>query len=352
MLYGVRRNRRERGRYLKQTSRDVFFAAEIEDAERRRGLASAMSAVDDEGFPAGADERCRRHRVPVKDEESGEVLREKVVALRRQQDHLQASSPSLLHSSSSWKTLHTQFPLVREHQRFGGFRIQDALRACGGDLKLRRKSLLYRRGLQDLVSPGFQTCVYLEGGVPVRRVIRPTKDIIPDCVYGRRQIFRVPKESLPPEQREKTKRSPKTICVSIWEEFLYGKSVLNHSIKTGDEIPGATDSLYKYLGRYLSKSAIDILMYTIFFLLYFASCCIYNMFWELGSYILFSSHLQIHQRAYDNKIDVEFTGSSFQGPAYVFVRNWCAHCVQRDREKIMFRLMKKMKADIIANKER
>lgn len=295
---------------------------------------------------------------PRKDFENGEFVSNRVIVLRK------APQPPPLpriNCSIDRRIQHILFPLVKEHQQFGNFRIQNAdaesfrihdaiLGESSNKVRLRKGSMVYRRGLQGAVNPTRQTCVYMERGVPVRRVVsstgsNPCHGVQSPSIYKKNHIFRVPVESLPENHNEKPVRSPQTVCVNIWEEFMFGKNIVNR-YTNGQDSPSVTERIRTYLQYLLPTDIIDYLLYTIYFIILFFSCMAYNMFWELGTYMLFASHLQIHSESYEKNIDVDFTGSIFQGPMYVFVRTWCEHCQQKEREKIMFRLMKKMKLDI------
>ncbi|XP_042230787.1 uncharacterized protein LOC121872180 [Homarus americanus] len=303
--------------------------------------------VDHEGFPKVVDAEKVTLGYPQKDSESGELVRDKVVILRRPRH------PALFHTHSltTRNTIPSSFMLMKEQKKFGGFRIQDFTRGPA-KFKLRQGSMRYQR---KPVGPTFQTRVCMERGVPVSYTTTrtPHTDLIsPEEVPGVRRIFRVPCESLPSDQSEKPLRNPKVICVSIWEEFLYGTSVLDVMTGHGGEEPdGPIGVLRAHLKRYLSATVIDMLVLSVYFTLYFLSCLAYNDFWELGLYMLLANHLQIHEKAYKRKMRIDFTGSAFQGPAYVCVRTWCQHCIEKDREKVMFGLMKKMKADIRGTSE-
>ncbi|XP_045595560.1 uncharacterized protein [Procambarus clarkii] len=305
--------------------------------------------VDSEGFPKPAASKGDITRQDQRDEENGEILKERVITLRR--GHRAAA----LHSLCSRTNVTQPYHLLEDHKRIGCFRIQD-FTDNNGKWKLRCGDMKYLRPPDGFKSRSFQTCLKLEGGVPVsytttrKTFLGPSMDILSTENCRRNQIFRVPVESLPQNQTEKPLRDPEAFCVNIWEEFLFGKSILGDNKEEDvDEDSGPLGKLHVFLRRYMSTSCINILTYAIYFVIYFASCCSYNMFWQLGTYILLASHLQIHERAYDKKIKLEFTGSSFQGPAYVFVRSWCQHCIQRDTQKVMMSLMKKMKADINAS---
>ncbi|KAK8734085.1 hypothetical protein OTU49_006011 [Cherax quadricarinatus] len=274
-----------------------------------------------------------------RDEESGELARQRIIILRRHPRTLEMN-----HSFPSRTKLRAGSHLLEDHQRFGSFRIQDFIDGLGNLNFIRQPP-------DDLRSSSFQTCIKLKKGVPVSYTTclspsEPSLGIVSSITSGGKHIFRVPVESLPSNQSDKPTKNSETICINIWEEFLFGKSVLDCGQENETTKPGPLGELNAFLSQYFSKTFVSFLACTIYFVIYFASCCAYNMFWQLGCYILLASHLQIHERAYDKKVNIEFTGSCFQGPTYIFVRNWCQHCVQKDNEKVMLNLMKKMKADI------
>lgn len=297
----------------------------------------------------GAEERdeerwTRSVEAEERDEESGELVRQRIITLRRPPRTLEMN-----HSFPSRTKLRIGSHLLEDHQRFGSFRIQDFIDGLG-NLNFRQRSLRCGQS-DDLRSSSFQTCIKLKEGVPVSYTTclspsEPSLGIVSSITSGGKHTFRVPVESLPSNQSDKPTKNSETICINIWEEFLFGKSVLDCGQENETTKPGPLGELNAFLSQYFSKTFVSFLACTIYFVIYFASCCAYNMFWQLGCYILLASHLQIHERAYDKKVNIEFTGSCFQGPTYIFVRNWCQHCVQRDNEKVMLNLMKKMKADI------
>ncbi|MPC22793.1 hypothetical protein E2C01_015820 [Portunus trituberculatus] len=321
---------------------------------RMRQLPKGTTLVDGEGFPQGMAVTS----VDGRDKESGELITTKIQYLRKRLDlRLSPRIDSLL----SADLLH---PRLSEGRKFSGFRIQQFTRGRAWEGPWHGSSI---RNL----GPQLQTCVHMKGGAPVhytRRPIdprQPSLDVVRRNDYSVRQAFRVPKESLPKASIEQPLRNKNTICINIWEEFLFGKSVISSfADRTGpnngqgekegqqeaeeEELEdGIITYVRKSLGQLLPKFVVDLLVYTAYFLIFFASCVGYNMFCELGCYILLAQHLKIHEKAYEKKLDVEFTGSIFQGPLYALTRNWCEHCNERDRGLVMRRLMKKMKADIL-----
>ncbi|XP_063597617.1 uncharacterized protein LOC134774202 [Penaeus indicus] len=305
---------------------------------------------DEEGFPA-SPLGPSFPSLPSRDGESGEILGDKVVALRRAPE-----SPRRLRLRPGVPRDRSQpghYSLLKQHQQFSGFRIRDALAQQGG-LRLRKGSMTYSRGAAPLLQPQYQIRVEMEGGVAVRQTAFPKGPRQWHEEWGQvrfRPPFRVPRESLPESQICLPIRKPDEICVNIWEEFLLGTSVLRKNGKHIVDEQTWLKDIRRHLERILPKILVDMLLYTTFFVLFFMSCLTYNMFWQLGCYILLRGHLSIHERAYENGIDLEFTGSVFQGPAYACVRTWCQHCIHKENAKVISRLMKKMKSDILTFKK-
>lgn len=332
-------------RYCKEESRSektlqttAFFLRS--SAGMRQLPQESPPFVDGEGFPQGTEVGLADRR----DQESGELLCTKVMCVRKRPEF--RVSPRIQSYLSSKE-------LYRSHgdgRQFSGFRIpqfhSDRMRVC-------------RPGRpKNLVGPQLQTCVYLEGGMPVHYTRRPLDPHGPSLGVVRRhdgsvrEAFRVPKDSLPKATDEQPFRNPNTLYVNIWEEFIFGKSVIPKS-KTSRahvrevEEEGCFKFIHRILSSFLPKFAVDLLTYIVYFFLFFVSCVGYNMFCDLGCYILFAQHLKIHERADEEKLEVVFTGSLFQGPLYAMTRNWCEHCNQRERAKVMWKLMRKMKTDIL-----
>lgn len=305
--------------------------------------------MDDEGFPQSMVAKGR-------DKESGELVTTKIQYIRKR--------PELRLSPRIDSFLSADVLHLSEGRKFSSFRIQQFTRRRAWeepwDVSGRRRNL----------GPQLQTCVYLKGGSPVHYTRKPlyshnpSLDVVSRENYAVRPTFRVPKASLPEASPEQTHRNPNTICVNIWEEFLFGKSVITPrygQTRQGSEEENREDEeeeeddegpinyVRRVLSHLLPKFVIDLMVYTTYFLIFFASCVGYNMFCELGCYILLAQHLKIHEKAYEKKVDVMFTGSIFQGPLYALTRNWCEHCSERERGKVMRNLMGKMKADILSH---
>lgn len=295
--------------------------------------------MDGEGFPQGTEVVLAKRR----DQESGELLSTKVTCLRK---HPEFRMSPRIQSYLSSNDFHRS-------PRFSGFRIpqfpSDRVRIC-------------RRGRpKNLMGPQLQTCVYLEGGTPVHYTRKPLDPHGPSLGVVRRhdgsvrEAFRVPKDSLPQATAEQPFLNPNTFCVNIWEEFIFGESVIPKKNVTKrsrahvreDEVEGFLKYIRRVLSSFLPKFTVDLLTYIVYVFLFFFSCVGYNMYCELGCYILLAQHLKIHERADKEQLDVVFTGSLFQGPLYALTRNWCEHCNQRERAKVMMKLMKKMKTDIL-----
>ena len=305
-----------------------------------RQLPKDKLLVDDEGFPQGTAAKG----VDGRDNESGELIVTKIQYIRKRPElRVSPRIDSLL----SADLFH---PRLSEGRRFSGFRIQKFTRrsAYGGPWDGGNGPRSHGRQIQ--------TCVYMKGGEPVHYTRRPldphepTLGLVRREDYAVRQVFRVPRENLPQTPKEQPLRKPNTLCVNIWEEFLYGNSVIKtrqRNEEEEEEDEGLINYVRRILSRILPKFMIDLLVYITYFLLFFASCLGYNMFCELGCYILLAQHLKIHEKAYEKKIDVAFTGSIFQGPLYVLTRSWCEHCSERDRAEVIMKLMIKMKSDIL-----
>lgn len=311
-----------------------------------RQLPNDVTLVDDEGFPKAVVTDGR-------DKESGELLTTKIQYIRKR--------PKLRLSPEIDSLLSADVLHFGEGRRFRGFRIQQFTRGSAwkepwyGNTRLRN------------LEPQLQTCVHLKGGSPVHYTRKPlyphnpSRDVVRRAEYAVRPSFRVPKASLHQTAPEQPYRNPNTVCVNIWEEFLFGKSVIsprydqtrqgseetNREEAQEEEDEGPVNYIRRVLGYFLPKFLIDIIVYTAFFLIFFASCVGYNNFCELGCYILLAQHLKIHEKAYEKKVDVVFTGSIFQGPLYALTRNWCEHCSERERGQVIRNLMRKMKADIL-----
>ncbi|XP_047501311.1 uncharacterized protein LOC125047205 [Penaeus chinensis] len=306
---------------------------------------------DEEGFPA-SPLGSSFPSLPSRDGESGEILGDKVVALRRAPEE----SPRRLRLRPGVPRERNQpghYSLLKQHQQFSGFRIRDALAQQGG-LRLRKGSMTYSRRPVPMLQPEYQMCVQMEGGVPVRQTAFPK---VPRQWHEEwdqvrfRPPFRVPRESLPGSQRALPSRKRDRVHVSIWEEFLLGTKVFKKNGKCIiNEQNMIISSIKQFLRRFLSRKISDVVMIFIYFLSVVLPCVTYNNYLEFIGYILLHGHLKLHESAYSNNIDLDFTGSVFQGPGYICVRSWCKHCTLKDDIKVFNSLMKKMKADILTAK--
>ncbi|KAK7079487.1 hypothetical protein SK128_017495 [Halocaridina rubra] len=258
----------------------------------------------------------------VKDGENGEITKGKIIILRRQSEHhMPSSSPSriLYRSPFPNSTSH-----LRERQLYRGCRIRDALdRLKRGQ----RCQLPYGLSYEEFVK-----LAYRESSTE-------------------KTLFRIPPSSLSTSGNDQSKINPKAVCISIWSEFYFGTSVLDEHVKyTAVQrvwYERFMEILYRGLQQWCSETILTWILYTVFFFAYFYSLLVYNMFLELIFLILLKRHLRIHERAYEHNLNIIFTGSVFQGPAYSCVRTWCCHCTQLDHSKIVLKLMKKMKKDIL-----
>ncbi|XP_042868316.1 uncharacterized protein LOC122250773 isoform X2 [Penaeus japonicus] len=301
---------------------------------------------DEEGFPT-SPLGSSFPSLPSRDSENGEILGDSMVALRRPPEE----SPRRLRLHSDLSRRRNQpghYSLLNQHQQFSGFRIRDALAQKEG-LRLRKGCMTYRRGAAPLMQPQYLMCVQMKNGAPVGQSA--------EQLYGQwsevrlRPPFRVPRESLPKSQPALPCRKPNTLCVNIWEEFIFGTSALkkkgNYSINEENVV---IEKMRKFLEGFLSKRMANLVMFVLYFLFYFISCCTYNNYLEAALCLLFHGHLRLHECAYENNINLDFTGSLFEGPAYVWVRGYCQHCIHKENVKVFDCQMKKMKIDIMAMK--
>ncbi|XP_037797999.1 uncharacterized protein LOC119593108 [Penaeus monodon] len=303
---------------------------------------------DEEGFPA-SPLGPSFPSLPSRDGESGEVLGDKVVALRRAPEE----PPRRLRLRPGVPRERNQpghYSLLKQHQQFSGFRIRDALAQQGG-LRLRKGSMTYSRGAVPLVQPQYQMCVQMEGGVAVRQTALPKGPRQWHEEWGQvrfRPPFRVPRESLSEPQPALPSRKRDRVHVNIWEEFLLGTKVFKKNGKyIINEQSMIINSIKQCLERVVSTTVCDVVICFIYFICAFLPCLTYNNYMELLGYILLHGHLKLHEYAYNSNIDLDLTGSVFQGPGYIWVRFWCQHCTHKENIKVFDSLMKKMKSDIL-----
>ncbi|XP_047501039.1 uncharacterized protein LOC125047043 [Penaeus chinensis] len=306
---------------------------------------------DEEGFPA-SPLGSSFPSLPSRDGESGEILGDKVVALRRAPEE----SPRRLRLRPGVPRERNQpghYSLLKQHQQFSGFRIRDALAQQGG-LRLRKGSMTYSRRPVPLLQPEYQMCVQIEGGVPVRQTAFPKVPRQWHEEWGQvrfRPPFRVPRESLPGPQRALPSRKRDRVPVSIWEEFLLGTKVFKKNGKNIiNEQSMIINSVQRNLEKVASSTMCDVIICLLYFICAFLPCFTYNNCLELLGYILLHGHLKLHEYAYNSNIDLDLTGSVFQGPGYIWVRFWCQHCTHKESIKVFDSLMKKMKTDILIAK--
>ncbi|XP_063609668.1 uncharacterized protein LOC134783658 [Penaeus indicus] len=304
---------------------------------------------DEEGFPE-SPLGPSFPSLPSRDGESGEILGDKVVALRRAPE-----SPRRLRLRPGVPRDRSQpghYSLLKQHQQFSGFRIRDALAQQGG-LRLRKGSMTYSRGAAPLLQPQYQMRVEMEGGVAVRQTF-PKGPRQWHEEWGQvrfRPPFRVPRDSLPESQRALPSRKRDRVHVSIWEEFLLGtKSIKKNGKCIINEQSMIINSLQQNLEKVVSSMMCDVVICLIYLICAFLPCLTYNHYMELLGYILLHGHLKLHEYAYDSNIDLDLTGSVFQGPGYIWVRFWCQHCTHKESIKVFDSLMTKMKADILTAK--
>lgn len=260
-----------------------------------------------------------------RDSESGEMTKDKVIVLRRKPLH----SPSPRPLKNYRNLIPSSYPLIEEHQRFTGCRIQDMMKR----MKQRQ---------------GNAWCQYPSGMPSAGHFV----NLVRHDRYPKKGLFRVPSEILSNEITKESRNNSNVIYISIWEEFIQGTAVLSKYTKAvADEEYGFTLTIRRHLENFVPSFALDALIYTLYFCIYFVSIILYNNFLELFLYMLCAVHMMIHEKAYANNIDIAFSGSIFQGPAFAFVRFWCQHCQQKETEKVVCSLMKGMKRDILARRQ-
>ncbi|XP_064092150.1 uncharacterized protein LOC135205458 [Macrobrachium nipponense] len=262
---------------------------------------------------------------PVKrDVENGEFLTEKVVILRKRPSR---SSGKLTEFRKNFGNGNRDsYPLIREHQLFRRFRVQDTLNRLKCMKRNKPMSEIEMMYHQDLINS------------------------LRKFHYSEKPPFRVPSESFS-GVRAAESASSKIVSISRWEEFLYGVMAVEYCSKPDLHRKYRPAVIpYGFLRQYLPDRVLDLIIYALFFMVYFCSVSFYNNYLQLAGYILLATHLQIHLEAYEKNINIRFTGSCFQGPAFACVTSWCDHCQQKERERIVNNLMKKMKTDIVGRK--
>lgn len=312
----------------------------------------------------GEETRAGFRRETKRDIENGEVIESKVCVIRKPAPSKQRTFRITNGAISNRNMSLMPYSLVKEQQRFsdggtGGFRIHNMIHN-GGGLRLRKRGdLVYKRNVDFPAFPMFQTRIQLERGVVVRRTTEPAKPVHPSLgIVARRksnldgrEIFHVPEHSLPPGHFDDMVKDPHTISINIWQEFLYGRSVLkDHMPEQRTKNDWTANKIRLFLESFIPATVVNTLLYSAFFVVYFFAACFYNNYVELMTYILLLDHLKIHERANATNVNVEFNGSMFQGPLYALLRNWCEHCNQKERAKVVTSLMKKMKEDITGGK--
>lgn len=261
----------------------------------------------------------------MKDEESGEVLQQEVVTLRR--------NPV------------TEWERSQGHPRaLRLFRIKDAL--LESDLRVRDRS-------QSQGRPGSDShhvwCAHCTQGDP-QAVWAEHYSPAQYSSIRRRTVFRIPAKYLTNVHAEDSAKDPGIITVSIWQEFIHGTSVLEQYRSPEDKYErNLYNSILHHLHGYLPYGCIAFLSWLFFLFMYFGVCCNCTIILELACWLKFMAHLEIHQQAYKSKLNVIFNGSAFQGPCYILLRWHCEHCTQKEREKVVNNLMKKMKIDILGS---
>lgn len=282
-------------------------------------LCPAVPEWDEEGFPLALGQFP--HTVQNgPDEESGEWVQEEVFVLRKLP---QESSSSNSRQRLVQETLHIHWPLVQRQNVFRGY-AQGVLLRLNDDLARARGTTHAPRSLITLHQSDLEA-------------------------FKTRPMFQVPPEILNDLSQEPSGPTrTKIYYISIWKEFIYGPSVLmlERRCLTHRELNGIKPLTFR-LGKIFNRRFVDLSLYVFFFGICFLYCLIFHDILEIGLNMLYVSHLSIHLLANSSNIEVVFTGSFFQGPAYAFIRLLCQHCAQRENAKVMRRHMVKMRQDIM-----
>lgn len=275
---------------------------------------------DEEGFPLALGNFVQATQY-TQDEENGEWVQEEVFVLR----HLPMDTSSRPGSRPRLvqEMIHIQWPLVERRQVLQGYTHDVVLGLNGG--------LARAQGTKHTQHSLFEVH---QSDLEALRT-RPMFQIPPEILYG------LPHEASSPSKT-------KIYHISIWKEFIYGPSVvmLERRCLTHRELDDIKPLTFR-LGKFFSRTFVDWSLYMFFFAICFLYCSIYHDILELGLYLLYGSHLSIHMLADSSNIEVVFTGSFFQGPAYAFIRLLCQHCAQEENAKVMQRHMAKMRRDIM-----
>lgn len=274
----------------------------------------------------------------MKDEESGEILLEEVVALRRNPQR-----SSYLPGDDLDRVAERE--RSRRHSRaLRIFRIKDAL--LESDLRLREGIRTSRGGRSD---PHRSWCAHCSQGDPQAVWSEYYGPVQADSIR-RSTLFRIPTKYLTNIHAADPRKDSSIITVSIWQEFLHGTSVLEQYRSPEDKYEhNLYNSILHHLHRYLPYGCVAFLSWVFFLFMYFGVCCNCTVILELACWLKFMAHLEIHQQAYKSKLNVIFNGTAFQGPCYILLRWHCEHCTQKEREKVVNNLMKKMKMDILGS---
>ncbi|XP_066969159.1 uncharacterized protein [Macrobrachium rosenbergii] len=269
------------------------------------------------GFMSDSEQQGEDGRLQ-RDTESGETLGNPVVILRK----MSPKAPTINFEHHSLHERRIPPPLIQEHRLHRHFRIKEALRLAklyGHFTKGPKNFGKKGRGSAKIPLAAAEAC-------------RNNTDSLPG-----------PEENFDGRQHQKLDRE---VLVNIWEEFRYGSSVLN--VKSSTPIThGGCEWARPFLANLLPKPVVDLILYILFFSVYFLSCCLYNNYLELGCYLLYDLHLRLHENAEKYYIKVKFIGSPFQGPMYCIIRMLCQHCHHYESNKVVLKLMKKMKQDVV-----
>lgn len=278
-------------------------------------LCPAGPEWDEEGFPLALGEFGPATRNGL-DEENGEWVKEAVCVLRHlPQDTSSCPSPS---SRLVQEMVQIHWPLQR----------RNVFRGYAQDVLLRLNNDLAREHTRDSL------CKLHQNDLEALKT---------------RRMFQIPPEILKDQPGEAPRpMKTKIYYISIWKEFIYGPPVLmlERQCLTHREL-GCIKPLTFSLAKFFNRTIVDWSLHLLFFAICFVYCLIFHDILEVGLNLLYVSHLSIHMLANSSNIEVKFTGSFFQGPAYAFIRLLCQHCAQEENAKVMRRHMVKMKQDIM-----
>lgn len=309
---------------------------------------SSLPWIDLEGYPGALSDMT-----PGPDRESGEVVTTEVVVLRRYQGlHSSTSHPAASSSvaTTNKKALQKSSAGNSDQQTFKTFRTDSQQKRITFGRKHRVENFVSGR---ERANYRPQRSVDITRGLSYERRMaysRGRQRISVDAESGQccrtSPMFRVPAECVYKDKTDEPKKTRKAYCINIWQEFIYGPSLMLFQIKDVKQLK----SVQTLLGQFLHMYIVDIFLYAAFYGTCFMYCLIFNNILELFLYITYSGHLSIHEAVDVFNLNVSFMGSVFQGPSYVFIRFLCKHCNQKAEAKVIMNMMKKMKEDILNSK--